>query len=157
MKRRNIKALNAQWRCVKRKCAFKLKQCLVSTVVSITRANHMAHQRMTSVSRSHLEKTELLATLWVVKHAVVASFLCQPLGQNLCVEKIDGQVNLCGNVSGFVVVALQEARDQLLLGNVQAFIQDKLNRADGTAFSHNKNAGGGDSFFSINTNEVNVD
>jgi len=45
----------------------------------------------------------------MVKYAVVATFLRQPLGQNLCVEKIDGQVNLCGNVSGFVVVALQKA------------------------------------------------
>ncbi len=73
------------------------------------------------------------------------------------VEKIDGQVNFCRNVSSFIVVTLQEARNQLFLGNVQALVQDKLNRADGTAFSHNKNAGSRDSFFSVNANEVNVD
>ncbi len=78
----------------------------------------------TSVSGSHLKEDGTSRHVVVVKHAVVASF-CVSHSDKTSASKIDGQVNLCGNVSGFIVALLE--RNQLFLETSKPLSRIKLN------------------------------
>ena len=79
MERGDVKALDAQGWPVKCECALQLEERLVSPLVSIARAYHVAHEGMAGVSCRHLEEVSLLAALGPVDATDTPTLVREPL------------------------------------------------------------------------------
>ena len=156
MNGRDIEAFDTKRRRIERKRAFQLQQCLVGAVIGISGAHHIAHEGMAGIAHAHLHQPMLLAALRTMENAFAAALLTQPLANNRGVFHIAGNIDLCGNIRGLVVVALDESRDELLLVHVKALIQNEFARTNRTALAHHKNAGARDSLFTVETDQVDV-
>ena len=157
VKRRDVEALDAHGRGVKRERALKLEQRLVGAVVGIARPHHVARERVVRVVAGHVEQMPLLASLGTVEVTGAPSLLGEPLPHHLGVGQVDREVDLGGDVGRLVVVALDEAADELLLGDVEPLVEDELDRAHRAALAHDEDAGGRDGLLAIDADEVHVD
>ena len=65
-------------------------------------------------------------------------------------------VDLVGDVSRLVVVALHEGFGELGLGDIEALVEDELDRTDGPAFAHDEDAGSRDGLLAVEADEIDV-
>ena len=153
---RNIEALNAQGRCGQRERAFELKQRLVGAVIRIARTHHVAHEGMTGIALGGLEQMALLATLRTMKMALMPAFLGEPRPQELSIGKVDGHVHLGRDVCRLVVLALDEAGDELLLINIEPLVEDDSQVRTVRPSRTTNHAGACDGLLAIKPYEVDV-
>ena len=153
---RDVEALDTQRRRVERQRALQLQQRLVGAVVGVPGAHHVAHERMAGVPGAHVEQPALLAALRTVQDALAPALLAEPLAYQLGIGKVDSEVDLGGDVCRLVVVALHKARDQLLLGHVEALVQDELAGAHRAALAHHEHAGARDGLLAVEPDQVDV-
>lgn len=154
---RDIEALDAQGRHRQRKSALQLQKRLIGAVVGIPGAHHVAHERVSGVSLGSLEQTMLLATLRAMHAAHAASSLGKPCPDELSVRKLACHVHLGGNVRGLIVIALDEASDELLLRYIEPLVQDEFAASLHSTVAHHEDAGPRDGLLAEEPDHIDVD
>ena len=157
VKRRDVEALDAHWRRVEGKCALELQQRLVGAVVRVARAHHVAHERVPGVRGGHVEQAALLAALRSPQPHGVPALLGEPSLDELRVLELRGQVHLGRHVGRLVVVALEEAGDELLLPRVESLVEHELDGANGAALPHGEDARAADGLLAVEADKVEGD
>ncbi len=74
--------------------------------------------------------------------ADMRTFVREPLLDDLSIRKIKGEIDLSGNVSCLVVIALDKTFNKLELGHVGTLVKYEIDASDRTTLPHHEHAGG---------------